>query len=72
MISNKRAEKKVLEVNHENIIVTLNDTMAEKAQAQIRLNETRDVLRETNQKVVKYKNLINNLNILLINISRFR
>lgn len=52
MISNKRAEKKVLEVNHENIIVTLNDTMAEKAQAQIRLNETRDVLRETNQKVV--------------------
>lgn len=46
-----RAEKQELEVNHENIIITLNEDMAEKAKAQIRLNETRDILREINQMV---------------------
>lgn len=47
----KRTEKKDLEVNHENVIVALNDCMAEKSKAQIHLNETRDILRDTNQAV---------------------
>jgi hypothetical protein len=36
---------------HEEVIAQLNHRMAEKASNQITLNETRDKLRETNQKV---------------------
>ena len=43
-----RPEKKVMEMNHENIIRSLNEYMAKKAEVQIKLNETRDTLRETN------------------------
>ena len=43
-----RPEKKVMETNHENIIRSLNEYMAKKAEVQIKLNETRDTLRETN------------------------
>jgi hypothetical protein len=37
-----------METNHENIIRSLNQYMARKAEVQIKLNETRDTLRETN------------------------
>jgi len=37
--------------DHERIIGTLNDEMANRASGQIKLNETRDNLRETNQTV---------------------
>jgi hypothetical protein len=47
-ISIMKPEKKSLEIKHENIIKSLNDYMAQKAAVQIKLNETRDNLRETN------------------------
>ncbi len=44
-------EKKSLEKTYETIVSELNKKMAEKAGAQIVLNETRDVLRDINQGV---------------------
>jgi hypothetical protein len=49
--SNLRPEKVLAEKRHENIINLLNQRMSEKAECQIKLNETRDNLRETNQNV---------------------
>lgn len=46
-----RPEKSSLEDNHENVIKLLNDQMSHKASSQIKLNETRDLLRELNQNV---------------------
>ena len=47
----KYTEKNSLLSNHEITIISLNTQMAEKAEAQIRLNEQRDNLRETNKDV---------------------
>ena len=44
-------ERDLIRQQHEEIIQQLNKRMAEKAAKQITLNETRDKLRETNQKV---------------------
>ena len=46
-----RPEKENAISKHENIISSLNQRMSEKASCQIKLNETRDTLAETNQVV---------------------
>ena len=46
-----RPERDALEEQHQEIMNVLNKQMANKAVAQIKLNETRDKLRDTNQAV---------------------
>jgi hypothetical protein len=50
-----RPEKQALLHDYERIIIVLNDEMANRATGQIKLNETRDNLRETNETVSKNK-----------------
>lgn len=49
MTNYSRPERDALEETHRSIMNVLNKHMADKAKAQIKLNETRDVLRDTNQ-----------------------
>lgn len=64
-LNSTRPEKRSLETKHENIITLLNDQMAHKASSQIKLNETRDLLRELNQTVKKKNFLIFYQSLLL-------
>ncbi len=47
-----RPEKQRLKQTYENIVILLNKNMANKAEGQIKLNETRDLLRDTNKEVI--------------------
>lgn len=48
-----KPEKSALEKKHEDYIQSLNEYMAQKAVCQIKLNETRDTLRETNSHTIE-------------------
>ncbi len=41
----------MMKKTHENTVISLNRNMSNKAEGQIRLNETRDLLRDTNKEV---------------------
>ena len=52
-IFSKRPEKKNLTKNHESIVYNLNLKMSEKAKAQIKVNETNDILTDINEVVAE-------------------